>query len=86
MKGLSISAFLLASAGLALVPALSAVYREAYPAEPVKRAALAACAVLDPGFDRLIANARARCYARQLQAPELPVAQPRSEELAYARF
>jgi hypothetical protein len=82
MKALSVAAFLLASVALALTPAVSMIYREAYPIEPVKRAALAACAEADRGFDRLIAGQRAQCYARRLQAPETPEAVPPSEQLA----
>jgi len=78
MKSLWVGLFLLASVALALVPAASAVYREAYPSEPAKRAALAACARSDPGFDRLFAADRAKCYARQLQSPAPPGAVPRS--------
>ena len=82
MKGLAIAASLLGSVVLALTPAISTIYREAFPAEPDKRAALAACAQEDPGFHRLIAGERARCYARQLQAPAAPVPVPRSHEIA----
>jgi hypothetical protein len=84
MKALSVAAFLLASVALALAPAFSMIYREAYPVEAGKRAALAACAEADGGFDRLIADQRAQCYARQLQAPERPEEVPRSEQLARA--
>jgi hypothetical protein len=81
MKGFSVAACLLASVALALAPAVSTIYRQAFPAEPVKRAALAACAQADPGFHRLIAGQRAKCYARQLQAqPPLDMV-PRSEEI-----
>jgi hypothetical protein len=82
MKALSIAAFLVGAVLLALAPAASTIYREAYPVEPVKRAALAACAGADQGFDRLIAGQRAQCYARQLQAPETPEMVPRSVEIA----
>jgi hypothetical protein len=82
MKGFAITASLLGSAALALAPAISTICREAFPAEPAKRAALAACAQEDPGFHRLIAGDRARCYARQLQAPAPPDPVPRSEEIA----
>jgi len=75
---------MLGSVALALTPAISTIYREAFPAEPVKRAALAACAQADPGFHRLIAGDRARCYARQLQLPPPPDPVPRSEEIAGA--
>lgn len=82
MKGLSIAASLLAAVVLALTPTVSTIYREAFPAEPTKRAALAACAQANPGFRRLIADQRAKCYARQYQTtpPVDPV--PRREQLA----
>jgi hypothetical protein len=82
MKGLAIAASLLGSVALALAPAISTICREAFPGEPGKRAALAACAQADPGFHRLIAGDRARCYARHLQAPPPPDPVPRSEEIA----
>jgi len=84
MRALSVAGFLVAAALLALLPAVSTIYREAYPAEAARRAALAACAQADPGFDRLIARQRASCYARQLPAPATREAVPRSEELAEA--
>ena len=80
MKGWSIAASLFASIALALMPSVSTIYREAFPAEPVKRAALAACAQADAGFHRLIAGDRAKCYARQLPPPPLDMP-PRSEEI-----
>lgn len=86
MKGLSIAAVLLASIALALTPTVNAIYGEAFPAEPARRAALAACAVADPGFHRLIAEERALCYAQQLQAPEMPLPVPRAMEIATSRF
>jgi hypothetical protein len=82
MKALSVAAVLLASVALALAPAVRAIYREAYPVEAAKRAALAACVTADPSFDRLIAGQRAQCYARQLQAPEKPEMVPRSLQIA----
>jgi len=82
MKGLSIAAALLVSVALALAPTISTVYREAFPAEPTKRAALAACAQADPGFNRLIAGERAKCYARQLQAPPPLDPVPRRDDIA----
>jgi hypothetical protein len=83
MKGLSIAGFIVAAILLALAPAASTIYREAYPDEAEKRAALAACAQDDPGFNRLFAGERARCYARVLQRPPSPTAPvPRSVELA----
>jgi hypothetical protein len=84
MKGLSIAAVLFASVALALAPTVSTVYREAFPAEPAKRAALAACAQVDPGFHRLIAGERAKCYARQLQGPTPPAPVPRRGDIAAA--
>ena len=86
MKGLWIAAVLLASVTLALTPTVSTICHEAFPAEPTKRAALAACAEADPSFHRLIAEQRAQCYARQLQAPELPLPVPRALEIATLRF
>ena len=86
MKGLSIAAVLLASVALPLAPAVTTAYREAFPAEPTKRAALAACAEADPGFHRLIAEQRAQCYVRQLQAPAMPLPVPRTVEIATSRF
>jgi hypothetical protein len=86
MKGLSIAAALFASVTLALTPTIATIYREAFPAEPEKRAALAACAEADPGFRRLIAEQRAQCYARQLLAPEAPLPVPRALEIAASGF
>ena len=86
MKVWSIAAILLASVTLALVPALSMIYREAFPAEPTKRAALSACAETDPGFHRLIAEQRAQCYGQQLPAPEVPLSAPRALEIATLGF
>jgi hypothetical protein len=85
MKALSLGACLVGAVLLALTPAASTIYREAYPLEAVKRAALAVCAEVDPSFDRLIAGQRAKCYARQLQAPEMPQPAPRRIELADSR-
>jgi len=84
MKALSIPAFLIAAIALALVPAVSTIYGEAYPAEAAKRAALAVCAQSDPGFDRFYAGQRAQCYARQLSAPRVAPAVPRREQLVEA--
>jgi hypothetical protein len=81
MKGWSIAALLLVSVALALTPAISTIYRESFPAEPIKRAALAACAQSDARFSRLIADERAKCYARQLPAPPPLEMVPRSEEI-----
>jgi hypothetical protein len=82
MKGVAITISLLGSVVLALTPAVSTIYREAFPTDPTKRAALATCARADPGFHRLIAGDRAQCYARQAPAPPLPDPVPRSEEIA----
>jgi len=84
MRAVSIASFLLASLAVALAPAVMTVYREAFPAEAAKRAALAACARADPGFDRLIASDRAQCYARRLPAAETPQPVPRRGEIASA--
>jgi hypothetical protein len=81
MKGLSVAASLLAAVALALMPAVSTIYREAFPAEATKRAALAACVQADSGFRRLIAVERAKCYARQWQAPPQFDMVPRREEI-----
>jgi hypothetical protein len=81
MKGLVIAASMLGSVLLPLTPAISTIYREAFPTEPAKQAALAACAQDDPGFHRLIASERAQCYARQLLAPAQPDPMPRSREI-----
>jgi hypothetical protein len=86
MKMLSIASLLLVGIALALSPAIGAIYGAAFPAEPEKRAALAACAQDKPGFDRLLADERAKCYARQLPTPEAPERVPRSEEIAEAGF
>ena len=82
MKGLSIATVLFAAIALALTPTISTIYREAFPAEPTKRAALATCAQADPGFRRLIAEQRAQCYARQLQAPAPPAPVPHRHDIA----
>jgi len=66
-KALSIAGIIIVANLLALFPAVSTIYREAYPADAVKRAALAVCAHDDPGFNPLFANERAHCYARTLQ-------------------
>jgi hypothetical protein len=81
MKCLSVASLLLASVALALAPAITTIYREAFPSELVKRAALTACAQADSGFDRLIAVERAKCYARQLQTVPAPEPVPRSQEI-----
>jgi hypothetical protein len=82
MKGIAIAAVLLVSVTLAMTPTVSTIYREAFPTEPTKRAALAACAQADPGFRRLIAEQRAQCYARQLQTPPPPDPVPRRDDIA----
>jgi hypothetical protein len=84
MKAVAFPAFLLAASVLALAPAISAVYGEAYPAEAAKRAALAVCARSDPGFDRFYAGQRAQCYARQLSPPPIAPAVPRRQQLVEA--
>jgi hypothetical protein len=83
MKGLSIAGFVVAAILLALAPSLTMIYREAYPAELAKREALAACARGEPGFNRLLAEERARCYAGLPQAPpEVAPIVPRQEQIA----
>ncbi len=69
MKFLAIAAILAAASTLALAPAASMIYAEAYPADGMKRAALDACAAADPLFNRLSAAERAYCYERFLQPP-----------------
>lgn len=69
-KFLSIAAIMTMAMIVALAPAASTIYAEAYPLDGVKRAALDTCAA-DPGFDRLQAGERARCYARLLQVPAM---------------
>jgi hypothetical protein len=84
-KALSIAGFIVVAILLALTPALSTIYHEAYPAEQAKRAALAVCARTEPGFNRLFAEERARCYARLLPAPpNEPAVVPRLEQVAEA--
>jgi len=82
-KFLSIAAIAVTGLVLALAPAASTIYREAFPQDSVRRAALAACASSDPGFSRLTAADRAACYARLLHPPQVdsPL-QPRHQELA----
>ena len=75
MKALSIAAIVTAAVVLALVPAIVTVYREAYPDDGSRRAALTVCGLADPAFSRLKAKDRARCYAHSLQPP--PAGQPR---------
>jgi hypothetical protein len=87
MKFLTVTAVVTAALLLALAPVVSAVYGEAYPSDGTQRAALNACAAADPGFNRLNAGARARCYARLLQAPAAPAPLlPRREEIAESGF
>jgi hypothetical protein len=69
MKGLFIAGLVAAAIMLALAPALTTIYREAYPADALRREALATCAHDERGFNRLFAGERARCYARILRAP-----------------
>jgi hypothetical protein len=85
MKSWSIAGLVLAAILLALAPAAGMIYCEAYPAETVKRSALAICARDEPSFNRLFAGERARCYARLLQAPaeDAPLV-PRREQVAQA--
>jgi hypothetical protein len=85
MKTLVALGLMVAAILLALAPAVSTIYSEAYPAEPVKRSALAACARDEPDFNRLFADERARCYQRFRQSapPETPLV-PRRLQLAAA--
>jgi hypothetical protein len=83
MRALSLGGFAIAAVGLALTPAASTIYHDAFPAEAAHRAALGACAQLDPGFNRLIAAERAECYAYFLQSvPEKAPMVPRRREIA----
>ena len=87
MKLLTITAIATAALLLALAPVVSTIYGEAYPGDGAKRAALDACALADPGFNRLNAGERARCYARVLQTPPADSPQaPRREEIAESGF
>jgi hypothetical protein len=45
--------------------------RDAYPADPFKRTALAHCVASDAGFVRFFASDREACYTRQPQAPHM---------------
>jgi hypothetical protein len=85
MKALVALGLVTGSLLLALAPAISTIYCEAYPAEPAKRSALAACARDEPDFNRLFADERARCYQRFRQSPppETPLV-PRRLQLAAA--
>jgi len=82
-KFLSIGAIAATGLVLALAPAASTIYGEAFPQDNAKRAALAACASADPGFSRLTAADRAACYVRLLHPPQVdsPLP-PRRQELA----
>jgi|HubBroStandDraft_6_1064221.scaffolds.fasta_scaffold379000_2 hypothetical protein len=83
MKALSISGFAIVAIGVALAPAVSMIYRDAFPVEATHRAALADCARIDPAFNRLIAADRAECYAHSLQmAPQKAPLIPRLREIA----
>jgi hypothetical protein len=83
MKALSICGFAIVAIGVALAPAASVVYRDAFPVEAAHRDALTACARSDTGFNRLIAADRAECYAHLLQpAPEKAPLVPRRREIA----
>lgn len=87
MRFLTITAVVTGALLLALAPVISAVYGEAYPSDRTQRAALNACATADPAFNRLNAGARARCYARLLEAPPAPAPSlPRREEIAESNF
>jgi hypothetical protein len=82
VKALLIAGVIIVANLLALFPAVSTIYREAYPAEAVKRAALAVCAHDDPGFNPLFASERAYCYARTLQPESDGWLAPPSEKIA----
>ncbi len=69
MKALPLLSFVGAAWLIAVAPVAATVYAEAYPADPARAAALAACARDDPGFDRLHAADRAACYRRRGPAP-----------------
>ena len=87
MRFLTVTAVVTAALLLALAPVVSAVYGEAYPSDGIQRAALNACVAADPRFNRLNAGARARCYARLLQAPPAPAPLlPRRQEIAESSF
>jgi hypothetical protein len=45
--------------------------RDAYPADPFKRMALAHCIASDAGFVRFLGSDREACYTRQPQMPHL---------------
>jgi hypothetical protein len=45
--------------------------RDAYPADPFKRVALAHCVAADAGFVRFLASDREACYTRQPQVPHM---------------
>lgn len=53
------------------------VYRAAYPADPVKRAAIDRCA-LNSGFSRLDPDEREACYATAGLWPEVALLVPRA--------
>jgi hypothetical protein len=55
---------ILAAALAVLLPALLYLDRAAYPSEPEKQQALAACSRADPAFVRFLASERDACYAR----------------------
>jgi hypothetical protein len=44
-------------------------YRELYPGDPARRAALETCFERDHGFNRADGAARAECYRREIAAP-----------------
>ncbi|MBV9863041.1 MAG: hypothetical protein JO267_12950 [Alphaproteobacteria bacterium] len=62
MKALTISALFAGAITIALSPALTTVYGDAYPQDAGKRQALALCAQSNQGFNRLFATERAACY------------------------
>jgi hypothetical protein len=68
MRLAAIAAFLCVAILIALAPAASIIYEEAYPHDPAKKEALRQCYNADPAFNRLIAAARAACYNSHHQA------------------
>jgi hypothetical protein len=62
MKLAAIGALVFASPLIALAPAVSTLYGEAYPRDATKKEALYQCRKVDPAFNRLIAAARSACY------------------------
>jgi len=84
MKGLLISALFAGAVVAAVTPALSTIYADAYPQDPVKRQALDECYQTDHGFNRLLADERAACYQRFVPPapPALPLAAAGQPQLA----